>query len=111
MFLRFISHPLFDSELIEEIIEYCDGSGAHIENPIDLTSAFLEFESERIHAQPTPLPYPIRIQTHLNENGLTWYFILWSNGDRSWESKYFIVSHPTLLSSYLNTIAELAIPS
>lgn len=109
MFLRIVVHPLFEVELIEKIIEYCDELGMHADKPIDLTVSF-DTKSEGVHTDPISLPYPTRIQTHSVENGYTWYLILWSNGDRSWESKYFIVAHPDLLSSYLNTIAEFTIP-
>lgn len=82
-------HALFEPKLIDWIIEYCDGLGNHIENPIDLTFES-EFEPITVHTNPLVLPEPVRIQTHLHENGYDWFLILWSNGDRSWESIYFV---------------------
>lgn len=104
MFLYARAHPLFDPVLIEEIVKYCDGLGAHKDRPIDLTCSTVDFEPETLHWNPIVLTTPVKIQTHVKENGSMWYLFLWSNGDRSWEGIYFTRAHPELFAQYQATL-------
>ena len=70
-------HPLFDLNLVEEVIEYCNGEGLHSDFPVDCTDDWINtrFQCNK----------PVQVKTHLKQQGTTSYLILWSNGDRSWE--------------------------
>lgn len=70
-------HPLFDINLVSQVIEYCDGEGLHQDFPVDCTDDWIMVRSR--------CPKPVQVKEHVKVENTTSYLVLWSNGDRSWE--------------------------